>query len=107
MLFVCPSRQAQRLKADLEALSERHGPLLSSLARNISSLNILIERGLSQQMLADKLMNDVTAARDKVWMALITDYSIMQIALLMFKMRRLLFITEIGITHNNELFALR
>ena len=58
-------------------------------------------------MLADKLMNDVTAARDKVWMALITDYSIMQIALLMFKMRRLLFITEIGITHNNELFALR
>ena len=61
-----PATQAQRLKEELEELTRRHSPLLDSLQSDIGSLKILIERGLSQQMAADELMLDVTAARDKV-----------------------------------------
>ncbi|XP_043231746.1 laminin subunit gamma-1-like [Amphibalanus amphitrite] len=56
---------AQRLKSELEELTIRHGPMLDGLQKDISSLKILIERGFSQQMAANELMVDVTAARDK------------------------------------------
>jgi len=57
--------EALRLKGDLEALSREYGPMLDNIDSDITTITILMERGLSQQQAADGLLADVTAARDK------------------------------------------
>lgn len=63
--------EAQQLKADLDALTAEHGPLLDTLEESAAEVSALLERGLDQQQDADQLMADVDAARDKAEKAVV------------------------------------